>query len=1146
MRRGWLSSWFKSIFIISGFITITLGRCGVIRILFVDDEQELLDIGKCFLETHPDFVVDTIQSAHQALTFLKKYQYDAIISDYLMPEIDGLVFLQKVRSLNPTIPFIFFTGQGDEKTVIDALNNGADFYLKKNYEAGSQFLELSQLIKLSVGKVRSENALIKSEDKFRTIADFTYDWIYWVDPDESLAYISPSCKRITGYTQEEFYSDPGLITRVVHPDDLETWLSHRERTVDQIDFHTLDIRIVQKDGNIRWMNHTCQAVYGHGGEYLGQKVNNRDITHRKKIEKQLQEEHDNFLKIFQAAPVGLLLMNQDTVITWANESIASLFRRDQADIISERGGGGLGCIHSYDTPRGCGYSTYCPDCPLRKGIESVISGGTSIHGAVIPLTLRIGGTDQKRWLNVSAEPVEIDGLDHLIVAVEDITRKREIEEALRESEEKFRTLSENTPAAIMIYRDDSWIYANPAAERITGYSQEELLSKQFWDIIHPDCRDHLKLQGKARIQGTLPDSVIYDLVIIRADGLLRRVELVASSILLGGKKSGLITAVDITERKAAEEKLLKSEEKFRSIFENQIDLYYQADIDGIIKVLSPSCEVLTGYKPSDLVGRSVLSLYPYPEQREKFMAVLLEMGAVYDYEVTLKNKSGLNVPVSVNSHIISGIDGKPDRIEGTIRDITERTRMEKDLRRSEEHYRSLFVHMFEGFACCRMIYDKQGNPEDWIFLNVNQSFEKQTGLKNIEGKKVTEVIPSIKELSPELFSIYHRVIATGIPETFETEFKPLKIWFNINVYSIEKDHFVVIFENITSRKQDELKLKSLNRDLKMILENVPAMIWYKDTHNNFLQVNRAACIALGRPSDKIVGKNFSEIYPQKSDLYYQDDLDVINSRKPKLGIVDQFITAGGEEIWIQTDKVPIVDDGGTVTGILVLGIDITERIRANNAITLVNKKLNLLSTITRHDILNQVQGLFLSLELAASGPINPEIRAILENAMNFSKNIQRQLAFTRDYQNIGVNSPEWQNVSDLISRVAPALGLGSISLKIEIEGLYVYADPLLEKVFHNLIDNAKRYGKTITVIRFYGRESYEGYILCCEDNGVGIPDQHKEGIFKREYYQHTGFGLNLSREILDITGLSIRETGEAGRGARFEIIIPKGQYRFSL
>ena len=107
----------------------------------------------------------------------------------------------------------------------------------------------------------------------------------------------------------------------------------------------------------------------------------------------------------------------------------------------------------------------------------------------------------------------------------------------------------------------------------------------------------------------------------------------------------------------------------------------------------------------------------------------------------------------------------------------------------------------------------------------------------------------------------------------------------------------------------------------------------------------------------------------------------------------------------------------------------------------------------------------------------------------------------------------------------------------------MYADPLLEKVFYNLIDNAKRYGVTITEIRFSGSEGTDGYTIFCEDDGVGIPAEFKTKIFNREYFKHTGFGLNLSREILEITGITITETAEPGRGARFEILVPEGKYR---
>ena len=129
----------------------------------------------------------------------------------------------------------------------------------------------------------------------------------------------------------------------------------------------------------------------------------------------------------------------------------------------------------------------------------------------------------------------------------------------------------------------------------------------------------------------------------------------------------------------------------------------------------------------------------------------------------------------------------------------------------------------------------------------------------------------------------------------------------------------------------------------------------------------------------------------------------------------------------------------------------------------------------------------------------------------------------------------------VITHAVEPLDIGSIQLYVEISGVEVFADPLMEKVFYNLVENAKRYGDTITSIQFSGLEGKEGYTIICEDNGVGIPDEFKTKIFNHEYFKHTGFGLNLSREILDITGITIAETGEPGKGARFEIRVPEGK-----
>lgn len=210
-----------------------------------------------------------------------------------------------------------------------------------------------------------------------------------------------------------------------------------------------------------------------------------------------------------------------------------------------------------------------------------------------------------------------------------------------------------------------------------------------------------------------------------------------------------------------------------------------------------------------------------------------------------------------------------------------------------------------------------------------------------------------------------------------------------------------------------------------------------------------------------------------------------------------------------------------------------------------NRKLNLLSSITRHDINNQLTVLLAYLSLLAEMTVDHEAQAILEKTGSAAETIQRQITFTRDYQDIGVEAPQWQNPGRCLEAIQPALHLGPVKLLISLDSLEVYADPMLEKIYENLIDNALRHGGHVTTIRFSYLQSAEGVIFVFEDDGIGIPDEEKEKIFEKGFGKNTGFGLFLSREILGITGLSIRETGTFTRGVRFEITIPPGKFRFA-
>lgn len=227
-----------------------------------------------------------------------------------------------------------------------------------------------------------------------------------------------------------------------------------------------------------------------------------------------------------------------------------------------------------------------------------------------------------------------------------------------------------------------------------------------------------------------------------------------------------------------------------------------------------------------------------------------------------------------------------------------------------------------------------------------------------------------------------------------------------------------------------------------------------------------------------------------------------------------------------------------------LKAEILERKRFEATLQLANRKLNTLSSLTRHDILNQITAIVMYVSLAEELVQDATLLSYLKKIEQTTQLIQNQIRFARDYEELGISSPRWQAVDTLISKATGGLELRNVRIERDMGDLEVYADMMLEKVFYNIVDNALRHGQKVTKIRFSCLESGEGVTIFCEDNGIGVPESIKEGIFNREYYRNTGYGLFLAAEILSITGLSIRETGIPESGARFEIHVPKGIYRF--
>jgi PAS domain S-box-containing protein len=234
------------------------------------------------------------------------------------------------------------------------------------------------------------------------------------------------------------------------------------------------------------------------------------------------------------------------------------------------------------------------------------------------------------------------------------------------------------------------------------------------------------------------------------------------------------------------------------------------------------------------------------------------------------------------------------------------------------------------------------------------------------------------------------------------------------------------------------------------------------------------------------------------------------------------------------------------TGRLILSlVDTSDKVQEEEAVQRANKKLNVFSCITRHEILNHLTVVKGYIELSREQIRDPALLLrSFDKELAAANAIQKLVTFTRDYQNIGIQPPAWYNLTAVLHAAAANVRFGSITLSVDTDRVEIYADHLLERVFFHLMDNAVRYGRKIRNLRFSCEESFEELLVICQDDGIGIPPDAKEKMFNRQFFQNTGLDMYLSQQILSITGMSIRENGIYGTGAHFEIRVPKGAYRF--
>nr|WP_320160870.1 histidine kinase N-terminal 7TM domain-containing protein [uncultured Methanoregula sp.] len=326
---------------------------------------------------------------------------------------------------------------------------------------------------------------------------------------------------------------------------------------------------------------------------------------------------------------------------------------------------------------------------------------------------------------------------------------------------------------------------------------------------------------------------------------------------------------------------------------------------------------------------------------------------------------------------------------------------------------------------------------------------------------------------------------------------------------------------------------------EQILANMRDGIIVSDLQERIVSLNHPAGIFLGISEEDAIGRLLTEVMPTSvSECIRTASLSEGMEQQHE---IDREI--GGQKRSFELRCILLRSRNTRVKGRMVLIRDITKQKQMETALFEARKKLSLLSSITRHDILNQVTSLLLHIDVAKESEPDPGVRDWLAKQEDAVVKIQHQVEFARDYEDLGVRPPQWMNVNAIFTRLKPAMDARGIAFDSTAGSVELFADPLLERVFYNLVDNSIRHGEHVTVIHLHYENIGDGLTLIYEDNGVGIPQLQKARIFERGVGRQTGLGLFLVVEILGITGITIRECGETGKGARFEVRVPPGQFR---
>ncbi len=1012
------------------------------NILYVDDEFAMRDSFKQFMELQFDIKVTVVSSPDEAIEAMGREEFDAIVSDYQMPEVDGIQFLKELRK-SSSIPFILFTGKGREEIVIEALNSGADYYMQKGGNPIALFAELHHYIILAVERKRREEQLALANERMESIIRNTSDAFAFFDLDGKIVSVNNAFEKIYGWSAEEAIGK-GLL--MVPPDCIDEAkgkfqeLLTTRKTVSYIG------RRMRKNGELFEMSMTITPVKNSKGEIIGIAGIGRDVTELTRALEINARQREELKVTIASIGDGVIATDTHGRITVINGIASKLTGYTEEEAIGRPVNEIFNIINEETRKK------------VSIPVEIVM-----LKGEIVGLanhTVLISKNGREYMIEDSAAPIKDHSgkISGIVMVFKDAT-----EEKLTERRRRTRYA-----VSLALATEKSMEGAfKSIAENVC--SQLNFQSGEIWLLSPEDGRIHLETRVPAD-KGSGSD---HGETSVKADP-----ESAAGLLITVYRTGKPLWISDLT-----------------------------ADQPGV---------VVNEAKPAD--ARSA-------------------------FGVPLSNKGKVEGAMLFFSS--SQLDADRNTLN-TMEDIGKQIGLFIGRIRVEEELKTL-LHNLESFIMNTPLVII-ASKIDGTIVSVNNAFEATYGWKREEivGKSVDCIVP------PELRQdVKEKLKAVSSGSSFTYEAARLRkdgtrIYMRITASPVVDSKGRVISMSSIARDITKERLADAeNRLNHEVMENLKEMVVISELNDInepvVKYVNSAYVRTIGYSRNEVIGKTLWDLQGDAVDSASLNRMYASYiSGTPYSGEVVSYGT-DGKEIILDTNFFPMKNStDGAVVWVLIQK-DITDSALYRENLKKINDKLNLMETISRHDMMNHIQAIEAYTRMVVDSTVDKGLSERTDRIIGITERMRTQLQTLKELQFSG--SPRWTDPKKTFMGCIESMDLGRIGVSTTGPDVEILADPLLERAFSNLIVNTTKHGGPVRSIALNVSVKDNYLLIVYSDDGRGIPDSMKESIFSGGMDRQP-HGLKLVSDVLKITNISISEKGTQGKGAVFEFKVPSGSYRF--